>query len=161
MTLQYEPGAFDGEDASEGYEFDQDSGFSNSIENIQTFTGPQMEPGEYWQISATLSLSTSPDNLVFLEVREDGNGDIIKRSVIEDFGYPQTELTLTIPTYVANGGFGAPASGSATPEIRVNNVSGSSFNYFVDLQALRLRDGIDQTQETQNGSTDAFDSGQL
>lgn len=161
MTLRYEPGAFDGTDVAEGYESDEDSGFSSSIENIKTYTGPYMAPGEYWEVNAKLTLSTDPSEIVFLEFRTDGGDEIIARSVIDAYGIPQAELNLTVPTYVVNGDFSGPASGSAGLEVRVNNVAGETFNYFVNVQALRLRDEIDTTLDYQHSGAETFDSGGL
>ena len=158
MPLNYSPGDFDGANLTEGYENDGDDGFSDSVERIETFTAPFMEPGEYWQITAKLTLSTDPGEVVFLEMREEGDGDIISRSVIDALGIPETELTVTLPAYIAAGEFSGPASSGTSPEIYVNNVAGETFNYFVDVQSIRLRDGL-ETGSLYRHDSESFDTG--
>lgn len=157
----YKPGDFQGTRVSdESLEYDTDSGFTDTVETITTFTAPNQEPGEIWEITSQLSVSQDPGSgPIFLEFR-DVDGDIIGREAIPEYEGLTIELNMLIPTYVANAGFSTPADSGAGIDIVVNNVSGSSLNFFVDTMAIRVRDQIDQTARAQHGPVNGFDSGQ-
>lgn len=152
--LTQTPGSWEGADVTNGYEYDSDSGSSSSVENISTFTDVNQEPGEVWAYKIRLTLSSEPTSgIVGIEHRNE-DGDIISRSFIPEYGGNETILQTVVPTYELNGEFSGPSSDNADGDISVNNVSGSSFNYFVDTYAIRLRGPLDQTSlsNPQDGS---------
>lgn len=160
-----QPNSWDGVDATEGYNYDNDSGSSSSIENLHVSGEPTMEPGEIWQFKIRLTLSSEPTGgLVLIELRDEPSDNILARSVIPEYGGNEVVLFATIPTYEVVGESSSPASTGGRPDIRVNNVNGETFNYFVDHYAVRLRSPVDRSGKTQNeltGSTGSLDSGQL
>lgn len=161
------PGSWEGIDATDGYHYGSDSGSSSSIENLHTSTEPTMYPGEIWQFKVRLSLSSEPTagSPVFIEIRDEPSNNILARSAIPDYGGNETVLFATLPTYKVNGDSTSPAGGQARPDVRVNNVGGATFNYFVEVYAVRLRDEIDQSQRTEDTlnytSPDSLNSGSL
>lgn len=159
------PDSWDGIDATNGYNYANDSGYSDSVENLHVSGEPTMEPGEIWQFKIRLTLSSEPTSgIVIIELRDEPSDNILARSVIPEYGGNETVLIATIPTYEANQDSSSPASGSARPDIRLNNVSGSTFNYFIDHYAVRLRSEVNTTGQTQdelNATTESMDSGRL
>lgn len=146
------PDSWEGIDATDGYHYGSDSGSSSSVENIHTSTEPTTYPGEVWHFKVRLSLSSEPTagGPVFIEIRDEPSNNILARSAIPDYGGNETVLSATLPCYLMNEESTSPASNSARPDIRVNNVAGASFNYFVEAYAVRLREEIDQTQRTED-----------
>jgi hypothetical protein len=160
--VTYEPGSFDGIDATDGYHIDRDDGTYSGPEAIDTFTDTTMEPGEIWEFTIALNLSSEPDGPVVLEVLEDDGSTYIFQKTLPGFSGNYVELTFTVPTYEVLGEFSAPASGSANPEFRFQVVEDDSGNYWFYTEGVRLRSPIDQTANDKTAdSVDSISSGSL
>lgn len=161
MTLNHTPGDWKQADATEGYEFNRDNGSISGPESDTLYSLDfSHEPGEVWEIRVKASISSeNTDGVVVLEIL-DTNDNYIDQEILPTYSGQNLTATLTIPTYVVNDGFGSPADSSANPEYRLQAAGSDGFNYWVFLEAVRVRDAIDQNSRYQD-SPDSLNSGQL
>lgn len=159
--VSYEPDSWDAADVNDGYVFDRDSGSYSGPEQIEMFAFAEMEPGEVWEFTLRLTLSSEPsDGPVLLETFDE-NDDYLFQKIIPSFGGLYIEMSFTVPTYQALGEFSAPASQSGSPSFGFQAAGTDSGNYWLVLEGVRLRSGINDAGEYQSDAETMSGTGNL